>query len=263
MIAAAAQRWRDRLDSYRPAGEVISTRAHEVAPLEDDVTAKRFVQQHHYSGSFPAARRRFALYRGPELVGVAVFSHPVNDRTLAIFPGETSRSLELGRFVLLDEVPGNGETWFLGRCFELLRREGFVGVVSFSDPMPRRSVAGAVVHGGHVGTIYQAHNAVYLGRARAEGLRLLPDGRTLHRRSIQKIKTRSRGYRPAVAELVALGAEPLGELDDPTAWLGRWLPRLTRLERHPGNHRYAWTLQRRDRRHLPPSLPYPKLNQGA
>ena len=40
----------------------------------------------------------------------------------------------------------------------------------------------------------------------------------------------------------------------------RWLPKLTQPMRHPGNHKYAWTLQRRDRRHLPDSLPYPKVN---
>jgi hypothetical protein len=44
--------------------------------------------------------------------------------------------------VLLDEVPGNGETWFLGRAFRLLRQEGFVGVVSFSDPCQRTNQHG-------------------------------------------------------------------------------------------------------------------------
>lgn len=52
------------------------------------------------------------------------------------------------------------------------------------------------------------------------------------------------------------GAAPLG--GDPAAWLGTWLPRLTRTLRHPGNHRYAWPLQRRLRDRLPAALPYPK-----
>ena len=48
------------------------------------------------------------------LQGVAVFSHPCNDRVLtSVFPGRATDSVELGRFVLLDEVPGNGETWML------------------------------------------------------------------------------------------------------------------------------------------------------
>jgi hypothetical protein len=83
----------------------------------------------------------------------------------------------LGRLVLLDEVPGNGETWFLGRCFACLRREGLAGVVLFSDPCRRLNREGVQVFGGHVGTVYQAHNAVYLGRGTPRTLALLPDGR--------------------------------------------------------------------------------------
>ena len=106
--------------------------------LPDDATAKAFVREHHYSGSYPAARWRFGLFRRGVLQGVAVFSHPCNDRVLtSIFPGPATGSVELGRFVLLDEVPGNGETWFLGRCFARLRREGLAGVVAFSDPCRR------------------------------------------------------------------------------------------------------------------------------
>jgi hypothetical protein len=53
-------------------------------------------------------------------------------------------------------VPGNGESWFIARCFERLRREGFVGVVAHSDPLRRTRADGTVVCPGHVGTIYQA-----------------------------------------------------------------------------------------------------------
>jgi len=47
--------------------------------------------------------------------------------------------VELGRSVLLDSVPGNGETWFLARCFEQMRKSDLIGVVTFSDPVPRKS----------------------------------------------------------------------------------------------------------------------------
>jgi len=40
---------------------------------------------------------------------------------------------------LLDSVPGNGETWFLARCFEQMRKSDLIGVVTFSDPVPRKS----------------------------------------------------------------------------------------------------------------------------
>lgn len=255
MIVQAVQRWRGRRDTYRVAGEPIVTNAYEVAAMAGDTEAKAFVLAHHYSGSYPAARFRFGLYRGPDLVGVAVFSHPVNERTRELAPG--AMRVELGRFVLVDDVPANGESWFAARCFDLLRREGVEGVVSFSDPMSRRSTAGAVVFGGHVGTIYQALNATYLGQAPPRTIRLLGDGSVMSARAIQKIRTGERGCAYAARILVEGGAEPLA--GDSREWLRRELPRVTRAVRHPGNHRYVWALDKRLRRHLPASSPYPKL----
>jgi hypothetical protein len=258
-VSEVCQRWRARRDSYRPAGEVINTRAFDVTTIADDATAKRFVEEHHYSGTYPAARRRVGLYGAGRLVGVAVFSHPANDKALtSVFPGAASDSVELGRFVLLDEVPGNGETWFLARCFEQLRRDGFVGVVSFSDPTPRTDLAGRVTFPGHIGTIYQAHNATYTGRSTAGTLRLLPDGSVVSRRAIQKIRSGERGWRYAAALLERAGADtpPLGD-GARRAWLRHWLPLLTRALSHPGNHRYAWTLRRGVTVQIP-GLAYPK-----
>lgn len=248
------QRWHLQRDSYRPS-EPINTALYEVAPILDDTTAKAFVTAHHYSGSYPAARRRFGLYRSAQLVGVAVFSQPINNKALSLFGAGALDSLELGRFVLLDEVPGNGETWFLGRCFELLRPE-FHGVLSFSDPSPRTNRHGETVFGGHLGTIYQAHNARYLGRSTARTLRLLPDGAVLSDRSLQKIRSKERGWEYSAALLQQHGATAPGS--DLRGWLREWLPQLTRTQRHNGNHRYAWELGPRRRWSLPSSLPYPK-----
>jgi hypothetical protein len=142
---AVSQRWRDGRHSFRPDGETIRAAEFDVEPIADDATARAFVERHHYSRSYPAARLRFGLYRRGELAGVAVFSHPCSDKVLTnVFPLASPRlSVELGRFVLLDEVAANGETWFLARCFERLRPAGLRGVVSFSDPYPRSTVDGA------------------------------------------------------------------------------------------------------------------------
>jgi hypothetical protein len=262
-VTAAVQRWQDRASHWRPAGELIDTRSFEVAPL-GRVEAKAFTTRHHYSGTFPADRFRFGIWRGPALVGVAVFSQPVNDRALRPLPGAAIESVELGRFVLLDEVPGNGETWFLGRAFDLLRREGLVGVVSFSDPVPRRTAAGAPVMPGHVGRIYQAHNGVYVGRGAPQTLRLLPDGTAFSPRAATKIRKLERGWRYAVAQLERHGAarfdvERLApDADARRAWVAAALVSTTRPLRHRGNHKYVWPLDRRARRALPPALPFPK-----
>src|SRR5579884_2769149 len=82
------QRWRQGRAAYRPPEEPIRTADYDVVALPDDTAVKAFVLAHHYSGSYPAARWRFGLFRRGVLQGVAVFSHPCNDRVLtAVFPG--------------------------------------------------------------------------------------------------------------------------------------------------------------------------------
>lgn len=268
------QRWRLRRPSYRPPGETVDTARFEVAPIAGDATPKAFVEAHHYSGSYPAARFRYGLYRvgGPRagaLAGVAVFGQPFNPRVLTrVFDGDPAESTELSRFVLLDDVPGNGETWFLGRCFEGLRAEGLHGVLSFSDPVRRRTKRGAVVTPGHVGTIYQAHNARYLERATARTLWLFDDGTTLSDDALRKLLHGKQGWRYAARLLADKGLpppplpydDPDGEWDGDAAaayWAGV-SGRLRRL-RHPGNHRYGWGLDPRTRRRMRPNPDrYPK-----
>ncbi|MCY1023958.1 hypothetical protein [Pyxidicoccus sp. MSG2] len=258
MLSQSVQRWLFGQDSYRVAGEHIDAAAYDVEELPDDSTARAFVLAHHYSASYPAARFRYGLFHRSRLVGVAVYSHPVNDAVLEVLPGGPRDGVELGRFILLDDVPANGESWFIARTFELLRREGLAGVVSFSDPVQRRSHTGALVFGGHVGTIYQASNARYLGRGTPRTQRLLPNGQVLSPRALQKIRRRESGWRYASRFLVEYGATPLGADEDAAAWLSRWLPRLTTKFRHAGCHKYAWALRRRDWKHLPSGLSYPK-----
>lgn len=266
MIVERVQRHLDGSVRWRPAREVVDLSGLDVAPVGRDA-ARCFVERHHYERSYPAGRYRFGLFeRGGALVGVAVFSQPVNDLSTACLPGEPLERVELGRFVLLDRVGANAETWFLGRCFASLRSEGLTGVVSFSDPAPRRTSAGAVVMPGHVGTIYQAHNATYLGRSKAERRRVLPDGTIAHNRLLAKIRNRERGGLAAVDRLVAHGARPPQPGEDLRAWLERELRSIARPFPHQGNHKYAWTLHRRNRRHLERylerrggALPYPKI----
>jgi hypothetical protein len=253
------QRWLFGRDRYRPPSEVITTRDYDVAAIPT-AEAKQFITTHHYSRSWVYDRFRFGLFHHGRLVGVAVFSHPVNDAsTMDLFGGSRRESVELGRFVLLDAVPGNGESWFLGRAFRLLRNmDDLRGVIAFSDPVARRSQTGDLVFAGHIGTIYQAHNGAYLGRATPRTLRLLPDGSVMNSRRMQKIRSGEPGWRPAADSLMAYGADE--PWDDRAAWLRHWLNRLTRGQHHPGNHKYAWPLHRSiklSRR----SLAYPKAVQ--
>lgn len=260
MIVPVVQRWRDRRSSYRLAGEPIATRLYEVAEIPDDTTARAFVVAHHYSSSFPAARARVGLFRAGALVGVAVFSHPMSEAVLVPLGVERGEGVELGRLVLLDDVPANGESWFLARAFELLVARGFRGVISDADPMRTvDTTTGRLVCRGHVGTVYQGSNAVYLGQTDRRTRYLLPNGLVFSQRVIAKVRSRERGWRYSAETLERFGAPPLGADDDARAWLATWLPRLTTRVRHPGNFRYAFGLDRGAKRGLPKSQPYPKL----
>jgi hypothetical protein len=260
MITEVAQRWRDRVGSYRLAREPFDPRAHEVAAVPDAV-AKAFVECHHYSGSYPAARWRFGLFNGAALVGVAVVSEPVNALSLRPFGHDVAA--ELGRLVLLDHVLANGESWFIARVLDLLRRAGLSALVSFSDPVARTQAHGEVVFPGHIGGVYQATNALYTGRSAPNTIRLLPDGRAFNKRTMSKVRGRERGWRHAVEQLVSHGARPPQSGADLAEWLRRELPAVTRPLRHGGNHRYLFPLDRAARRAAPDGLPYPKFSLDA
>ncbi len=181
----------------------------------------------------------------------------------AVFPTlSTKEAVTLGRLVLLDSVPGNGESFFVARCFDLLRAAGVVAVESCADPEPRATLDGTRVHRGHVGCVYQATNGRYIGKTNPATLRLLPDGTCYSNRTSGKVVRAERGRAYAGAELVDWGAEPLREGEDPVVWVRHWRPLLTRAHRHHGNHRYIWALDKRRRAEVltADALPYPKLH---
>lgn len=262
------QRWAGRRQAWagvRNGG--FEAGSYSVEPVEEAV-AKAYVLSNHYSGTYPAASRRYGLrYSDGALVGVAVFGIPAQAAVLTnVFPDLQPyvESLELSRFVLEDSerAPGNAESWFLARCFEQLAAGGVRGVVSFSDPVPR-IVDGQVLFGGHVGTIYQASNAAFTGRGTARTITVLRDGTTLSDRALQKVRRAERGHEYVERRLVALGARAPRAGHSGAAWLPAALEdvRAVRL-RHRGCLRYAFTTSRRDRRLVriaAPRLPYPKL----
>lgn len=242
MISPVCQRMRLRRCRWRPAGERFDPRAFEVALIEgagSDTLVKRFVQAHHYSGTMSSARIRVGLFERGELVGAAVFGDPMH--YAALRPWGKGTALDLGRFVLLDHVPGNAESWLIARCTEMLRREGYAGIVSLSDPEPRATAGGAVVFPGHIGTIYQASGAVYVGKNRDETEYLFDDGTSFCGANLSKIRARKKGWRYAAAQLEAHGAEPPPD-GDLRAWLERALAQVTRKRRHRGKHRYLFPL---------------------
>jgi hypothetical protein len=271
------QRWRDGQHSWRHRSEGgFDPRRYEVHPVSE-TAGRSFTIRHHYAHSWPATSQRYGLYHVSdgvlELEGVAVFGVPVQEKVLTQPLPDLeaySQSLELSRFVLLDQAPGNAESWFLARCFDELLATGVRGIVSFADPVPRTTGTGQIVFKGHIGTIYQASNAAYCGRGTARSLVLLPDGSVLNARSLQKIRSQERGHEYVEERLIAQGAAVPRAGQDPSAWLAEALAAAgARLLRHRGNHRYVFRLgrNRRERERitlgLPAGLPYPKLADAA
>lgn len=285
-----AQRWREGQDSYRPKDdERFEPEFHEVVLVPGDNDVAPFVRGHHYSASCPnSGRFRFLLIdrRRPSwgdeagVVGAAVFGTPSGPQVLkSAFPFlETpdKKAAELQRLVLLDNVRKNGESWFVARCFDHFRRGGELeAIVSFSDPVPRWNESGSLVMPGHVGCVYQALTAWYTGRAKARWTWYVTrTGQQINERDLTKIVAacpccgsgRSRdGALGAIERLVAWGATRPGT-GCLRAWLQATLPTFCVRQKHPGNHRYVWGLNKATRRGLkqlhkgePDSDLYPKV----
>lgn len=264
MDTDVVQVWNQGREKYRPAGEPIRRVEYDVQEMaKKGGPVREFVERHHYARNVPPARRQFALAHNGEIVGAAIFSVPTNKEAFASIPIPAwirpQHCLELGRFVLLDKVPANGETLFLGECFRRLHREGFAGVVSFADPVMRTRLDGSEVMPGHIGGIYQAHNATLTGRSRARIHQLLPDGTIFSPRAQQKANADESGWRYAVATLTRFGAPAPGRFENIAAWVHTWLPVICRPLRHGGCLRYVWGLHRAIKRVMGPGLPYPKF----
>ena len=119
-----------------------------------------FILEHHYSGTCGMACMTWGLYDDDdELVGGAAFQTPISEAVRSFPFGEDhkDRVTELQRFVTLDRCPKNAESWFLARALDSLKdyKSHYWGVLSYADTTE-----------GHIGTIYQATNALYLGTAK-------------------------------------------------------------------------------------------------
>ncbi len=263
------QRWNTRRSLVlRPSSETFDPAKHGVEVV-DRPTAKQFVETHHYSGSFSTCRLPVGLFRkGRGLVGVCVFGNPTSARAAACYFKnkysdevlEHNDCVGLNRFVLLDDVEWLGETWFLARARRLLRKRkpGVRAIVSYADPVPRVTEEGSTVMPGHVGTIYQAWNGVYVGRSGKETKHLTPSGIVVDRRMTGKIRNEQRGAAKAYEDFRRLGAPKRRLQESGKAYVERALREgpFSRV-RHPGNHVYCWALDRKTSVKKA-ALPFPK-----
>ena len=255
--AEHAQRWRRGQERLVPANGEIDSRdwaVDEVGYAE----AKSFVVQHHYSGSMSTCIRAFGIYQlrpgGVQrsvLAGVVVFGVPINGASITKYAGALpADGAEITRLILDHDVPGNGESFLVARAADQLRRQGRIkSLITFADPMERRIADGTVVKRGHFGGVYQALSMTYQGRTTPRLLWLDSAARVVSERSLQKIRSQDRGAEYATRQFLASGAPARQPGEDPSAWVSRALEEGPfHRARHPGNHAYAWGLDRAARK---------------
>lgn len=266
-----AKRWQARrVFRLKPDDLLFQPEAFGVDVIPERL-ARPFVEAEHYARSYPAGRIAFGLFRKTgvapaELAGVAVISVPMNQNAVPKYLGLAPNSgAEIGRFVLKPEVAFNGESWFLARCFRLLKSErpDIRGLISYADPLERADAMGRITKPLHIGGIYQATNAHFAGRSGRRTIILAPDGSVVSERALSKIRNEERGLNYAIDDFLASGAAPREPGEGLRAWVARALadPRFRRL-RHPGNYVYLFALDREAKRLIerqnPERLAYPK-----
>lgn len=253
--ASRTQRWRDRRTRFVPSATTINPADYAVDVITSEKIVSAFLADHHYLGTLPAARLSCGLYRKSrggqsELAGVAVFTQPVNNASISLRTGlaDPASACDLGRLVLLDDVPGNGETWFVARAMKLLRaaKPAIEAVIAYSDPVRQVLPDGKVVLPGHVGHLYGALSAAYTGRTQARRRLLMPNGSILSDRTISKIVSGDHGSGPAIERLLQAGAPAARAGEGPRDWLKRLESEgFVTKHHHPGCHAYTFPLARR------------------
>lgn len=259
MLTDRNQRWRDRRATFVPGNSIIDPRDYAVEPLRT-TEAKCFIEAHHYLATYPASRFAAGLYRksGPaaesELAGVAVFAEPSTSAVITKHTGlEPHQGTTLARFILLNDVAGNGETFFLSRAIQLLRqaKPAIIGMTSFSDP-----------NNGHIGQIYQASSARHVAITKPRyGYHIA--GLSIADRTICKIANEESGADGAIRRLVDLGCPPPKSGEALRVWLARLQTSglIERTKRQPlFVYSFGFTKAAKAKLRLLPELPYPTIH---
>lgn len=153
---------------------------------------KMFIREHHYSRGCHNGPMCWGLLDGESnLLGVIAFATPSSEavRSSLFGPEHKSWVTELHRLVILDGTPPNAESWLIARALRGLKeyRPQIRAVISFADSTE-----------GHVGTIYQATNALFCGTTGSATFYRDSTGRLRHPRqngvNISKSEAARRGW---------------------------------------------------------------------
>lgn len=201
----------------------------------DKKIAKQVIVENHYSKKWTSCRYALGLFNEKNLIGVAVYGHPIGRQTVkSISPYLNNGDvLELTRLWIVDGTPKNTESYFLGKTFDWLRKNTSTKVlISYSDPMHN-----------HLGIIYQATNWLYQG-----------NNTMLVKGFLHRINNVNMHPRTVFSLYGTIKEEKLREIDS----------NYQRIEMKK-KHRYIYILRKKDRKEIISQLkhailPYPKDN---
>lgn len=140
-----------------------------------------FIKTYHYSKTHhKVVVYAFSLMMSGVLAGACLFGMAAgNLKCMTVLNGHDNPRdyLELQRLVLLDEVPKNSESQFIGWCLRWLKKNTTIkAIISFADPTY-----------GHSGVIYRASNWIYTGRQKPARDRIYLDGVEIHPKQFYNI----------------------------------------------------------------------------
>lgn len=119
--------------------------------------ARRVIKAVHYMRTFPGgARVAIGALDGSRLAGLIVYGHSTSTQAKAnrLVEGlPRSEHIELQRMWIHDDYGHNTESWFMRRCFALLRRSGVRLVVTHAGGCKN-----------DCGIVYQASGWLYFGK---------------------------------------------------------------------------------------------------
>ena len=138
--------------------------------------ARDFIKTNHYSkGCHNGTSPNYGLFYSGEMIGCIQVATPCSENVRAFIFGKEhkDRVKELHRLFIHDGTPKNMESWFISKVLRQIRidRPDLWALVSFADTTV-----------GHIGTIYQATNALYYGMTDKKRFYIDQDGRLRHPR---------------------------------------------------------------------------------
>jgi len=195
------------------------------------IEAKNLLVGHHYLRSFPGGTKLcFGVLMSNRLLGALTLGVGPFLGYKIVSDANPDDVVTLTRFWLSDELPSNSESKVLGLALRALKKDTCLKfVLAYSDPSA-----------GHLGTIYQASNWLYIGLSSATPLYDIGDGVLHHSRTLaHQLGTHSIRYLTSNGINVKL------------------VPQLPK-------HRYVYFLDKSwSARLTVPILPYPKKEQGT